>query len=56
MTLEATPVVHVKGGSGSDWDGMVGSGRELGFRRHFKGIDDRICCDGLDVQYERNRE
>lgn len=34
--------------------GWIGGVRELGFRIHFIGIDDTICCDRSDVQEEKN--
>lgn len=37
---------------GSDYNGMVGSLRKHRFRMYLKSIDDWICCNGLDVQYE----
>lgn len=56
MTLKTTLIVHVRSDAGSGKDGMMGSVRDLGLRVHFTDIDDRICCDGLPMQYEKNQE
>lgn len=54
MTLKTTLIVHVRSDAGSGKDGMMGSVRDLGLRVHFTDIDERICCDGLPMQYEKN--